>query len=502
MSNFHKTLNRWCDNPFFPLVFLPLAAFMLCLCTEATSPLFLNDGTDSAIFKSIGLGILKGKIPYVDIFDHKGPVIFFINALGQWIHSGRPGIFLLEIISLSAALLVLFRTSRLYVDGCTAFLCTLVSLVFFGTLVTEGDQCEEWELPFLCLSFYYALSHIAKGGEKAFPFKESAILGFCFAFVFLIRPNDGVSIPGGIMLYLTVASLLRKQYKGTLVSIAGFAAGAAVLSLPVFAYFLYHGAFFDLVNGTVLANASYAGGFKETLLSCLGHGKQSLALIFIALMCLAATVDRKSCYLLALVSLLTFIFIGPRLYIHYHMVLIPSIGLMVTYMFLAKDKPLVVLSLAVLLLSPQAGTDGFLKMGRKAFQLRVQKILDGQKDIARLYEQTDRLIDIIPEEERDEIWNYNLDWDNKGKSTFSLLIHRNLVQSNIVTFGGNEEIKRRDDIRNHSPKWLLKDNRMTPLWERVYLLDPERLEYIDTHFDLVARTDTTVCDVALYRWKD
>ena len=144
MQTLYKSLNNFCEKRFFPLVFIPFAVAMLCLCVESTSPFFLNDGTDSAIFKAIGLAILKGKVPYVDIFDHKGPVIFFINALGQWIHSGRSGIFFLEIINLSVALTLLFKTSRLYVDGFTAFLCTLASLFFFGTLVTEGDQCEEW----------------------------------------------------------------------------------------------------------------------------------------------------------------------------------------------------------------------------------------------------------------------------------------------------------------------------------------------------------------------
>ena len=59
-----------------------LAIFMLLFAT-VTSPLFDNlYGYDSAFFRFIGSSILKGKTPYVDIWDHKGPVLYFIQTIG------------------------------------------------------------------------------------------------------------------------------------------------------------------------------------------------------------------------------------------------------------------------------------------------------------------------------------------------------------------------------------------------------------------------------------
>ncbi len=43
---------------------------------------------DSGAFLYIGQRILKGDIPYRDIWDHKPPCIFFINALGLFIGRG------------------------------------------------------------------------------------------------------------------------------------------------------------------------------------------------------------------------------------------------------------------------------------------------------------------------------------------------------------------------------------------------------------------------------
>ncbi len=45
----------------------------------------------------VGRGIVEGRTPYVDFYDLKGPYLFFINALGQLLHRGRLGIFLIEI---------------------------------------------------------------------------------------------------------------------------------------------------------------------------------------------------------------------------------------------------------------------------------------------------------------------------------------------------------------------------------------------------------------------
>ena len=39
---------------------------------NAISPIHINGGVDSAIFESMGMAILQGKTPYIDLFDHKG----------------------------------------------------------------------------------------------------------------------------------------------------------------------------------------------------------------------------------------------------------------------------------------------------------------------------------------------------------------------------------------------------------------------------------------------
>ena len=51
----------------------------LLLFAISVSPISLFEGYDSCVFKQMGLAILQGKTPYVDLFDHKGPLIYFYN---------------------------------------------------------------------------------------------------------------------------------------------------------------------------------------------------------------------------------------------------------------------------------------------------------------------------------------------------------------------------------------------------------------------------------------
>ena len=133
MNAFDKKSILWC---------FPALAFALLLCfSYSTSPLYQYMGFDSAIFKTIGLGILQGKLPYTDLFDHKGPVIFYIDALGQWLIPGKAGIFLLQILSLSLALYFIFRTVSLFVSSKTAFISVLMTCFPLVDFIEDGNHC-------------------------------------------------------------------------------------------------------------------------------------------------------------------------------------------------------------------------------------------------------------------------------------------------------------------------------------------------------------------------
>ena len=489
------------------LACLLISAGFLILFSFSTSPLYINEGMDSAVFKTMGQAILQGKIPYVDIFDHKGPLQYFIDALGQKMIPGRIGILSIQTLSLGITLLFLYRTARLLTSRLGAVIAVTAVLFLFSGLITSGNLSEEWMLPFLTVSFFISVRHLIGGFDSRLSGRDAFLLGFCFGAIFLLRPNDAVAMVGGLMTGLMVLELYKKRYRVFLIDALWFAFGAIVTVLPFFLYFFFHHALNDFWFGLVGFNASYSGGIKELVLSCISKGKLSLSLLFLAVLTVVYNSrHRILLVILAPVSLFAFILMGIRLYAHYYITLLPLFCILISCCWQPSHKSVSILALCTFLFSYQAGEGPLVKLIQSSILSRSKVMLSSESSngIRRFYEQTDRLINMIPVAERDSIWNYNLDWESTepdGQSSFSMLIRHNLVQCNKVTYGANDALIQEDDIRSHSPLWLLKNNRMVPLWERLYLEDPDRLDYIENHYDRVAQTDTSVCDIVLYRRK-
>jgi hypothetical protein len=67
------------------LFFLVLSFGVLFVCS-ASSPLYpINDWTDVNTYFTMGKGVVHGRIPYRDLFDHKGPLLYLLYAVGYLI---------------------------------------------------------------------------------------------------------------------------------------------------------------------------------------------------------------------------------------------------------------------------------------------------------------------------------------------------------------------------------------------------------------------------------
>jgi hypothetical protein len=114
-------------------------------------------GRDQGVYLYIGRQILEGKIPYRDVWDHKGPVIYYINALGLFIAKSVWGIWLLEVVSLFTAALFGYLALRLIFDKATALSCSVLWLVATMPILISGNEVEEYSLPLQFASVYLYL---------------------------------------------------------------------------------------------------------------------------------------------------------------------------------------------------------------------------------------------------------------------------------------------------------------------------------------------------------
>ena len=59
-------------------IYCLIVAFLFLLIATKSSPLYVcNDWVDSNIFFNIAKGIVHGEVPYRDLFEQKGPLLYF-----------------------------------------------------------------------------------------------------------------------------------------------------------------------------------------------------------------------------------------------------------------------------------------------------------------------------------------------------------------------------------------------------------------------------------------
>ncbi|MGH7442928.1 MAG: hypothetical protein ACREKE_09680, partial [bacterium] len=132
---------------FYFLMLFVLSACVLAIL--ASSPLWEPiPGRDSGVYLLVARTILGGGAPYRDIWDHKPPLTYLIDALGLWISpSGLDtywGVWLLELCSLFASALLLGATARrCFGDYAAAIALSLTPLLVYRYL-GFGNNPEEW----------------------------------------------------------------------------------------------------------------------------------------------------------------------------------------------------------------------------------------------------------------------------------------------------------------------------------------------------------------------
>lgn len=250
------------------------AALALCIATSS-SPLYAtNFWTDTNLYFTIGRGMTQGLAPYRDLFDHKGPLLFLLYALGACISdTSFAGVFLLEILSLTAALYCAWRTISLYGEGPLTAIPLCAMLTATCTAFNQGGSAEEFCLPALALALYCALRRMRMGGACAHPARLHAAFGAAMGWVFAIKYTDC-----GLFFGLAAAVLgwewRVNGFRRAVASGLWMIAGMGIAVLPSAAYLAAVGALDDCISVYFVQNMFDYGG---AAMSLSGHLYNALA---------------------------------------------------------------------------------------------------------------------------------------------------------------------------------------------------------------------------------
>ncbi len=229
---------------FLSILFLGIAS--------KSSPLYpMNDWLDANAFFTVGKGWMHGLIPYRDLFEQKGPLLYLLYGIGSlcFPHSFF-GIFLLEVLAMTINLWMVYRIVKLYHQEqrfpwiSILFVMMIVSMKAFF----HGGSCEEFTLPFFLMSLYSFLWLLEEERYKNHYPKVYFLNGLLTGIVFWMKYNLlGFWI--GFWLVLGLLKIRHQKLQDLCSSFFFYLMGFVLVAIPIILYFGIVGALDDLWQG-------------------------------------------------------------------------------------------------------------------------------------------------------------------------------------------------------------------------------------------------------------
>lgn len=207
------------------LTALFIAFFLMLFLTRSSFLYPYNNWDDSNSYFSMGKSMFHGTLIYRDLFDQKGPYLYFIYGLCSLVsRTTFYGVFAMEVIWAAADLLLINKTLRIYCSKRVSLFLSplLLTCMFASKSFYWGGCAEELCLPFLLYPLYILMSRLQRSSSKnysskaskpleqsaAFSPKDILLAGLCCGFVFCVKFTlMGFFLGFAIVVILTCRSL-------------------------------------------------------------------------------------------------------------------------------------------------------------------------------------------------------------------------------------------------------------------------------------------------------
>ena len=230
-------------------IFFYATFFFICIFILLQSPLapFAEsaNGVDSSVFIYSAQQILDGQLIYKDIIDHKGPFLYFINAVALFIFDRNfIGIWIFEIISLFIASIMMYKTARFFAGKISSFFAVITAILSLAPILSGGNFAEEWALPFISVALYIFVAYLKE--NKPLDLVRLFILSLTFVLTFMMKANL-VAIWTGFGIALLIKWIVEKKYEELIHNLSFILLFVLLSLLPFFLYFYCKGALSDAI---------------------------------------------------------------------------------------------------------------------------------------------------------------------------------------------------------------------------------------------------------------
>lgn len=239
------------------LPWMMMAGALIITLYSHSSPLYImNTWVDVNGNLTIGKCIANGIVIYRDIFEQRGPILYFLHTIAYLIsrHSFY-GIWFLEMIFSCGFVYYAYKILALYgKQKNILFMPLLLLLIYSSGSFGLGGSPEEFCLPIITASIYILLRALKE--RRLLNFREYLEIGVLSGAVLWIKFSMLGFYIGSVIPVLFM--IFRKKDLRNLVHLlTGVCAGVLIVSLPVFAYFLINHALESLFHVYFYINLNY-----------------------------------------------------------------------------------------------------------------------------------------------------------------------------------------------------------------------------------------------------
>lgn len=230
------------------ILFLVIFSIILSLGTNYSPINKAGLNHDCGIFSYVGFAMQEGKALYTEVWENKGPLLYFIYYLGLMINK-EFGMYLLELVAIFISVLFSYKSIKVITNSnLYSILGTIYAFSIYSVTFESGTISENFALPLICIGVYLFFQYIKTNEISNI---KILIFGILTGLILQIRLNI-LAIFLAIFIVIALKLLFNKKFIEILKWLSFGLLGVVISIIPSLIYLLKNGVLIDCLNTAYL----------------------------------------------------------------------------------------------------------------------------------------------------------------------------------------------------------------------------------------------------------